>query len=251
VATRSRSLEYLTRSNDPLSYNQNFSPTFDVRISERQGIVSLSDLRRTTDKLAEVMEAFPTDGLLLLDLFLRGSNAYQDGSYSSCLITNWAITEKLLQELWENYQNDNRTRDGKPFVTGQRLKRLQDSRTYTVAIVTEILSLSSYIDDELYTDIGNARKARNDWMHSLKGMFYEDDAKLATHVCERTSRARQPTPSAMPSRALQSPGRSTAQRHCFRAPISARQSTPFNVISRTQSGCHRGWPIDPIESSLG
>ena len=73
---------------------------YDVRISERQGTVRLSGLRTTTDKLAEVMDAFPSDGLLLLDLFLRGSKAYQDYSYSSCLITNWAITEKLLQELW-------------------------------------------------------------------------------------------------------------------------------------------------------
>ena len=185
MAFRSRSLEYLTRSNDPISYNQNLSPMYDVRISERQGTVRLSDLRTTTDKLAEIMDAFPSDGLLLLDLFLRGSKAYQDHSYSSCLITNWAITEKLLQELWAKYQVDNRIRDGKPFITGQRLKRLQDGRTYTAAIIAEILSLSSYIDDGLYIDLGNVRKARNDWMHSLKGMIYQGDAKLATGVCER------------------------------------------------------------------
>ena len=185
TSSPSHRLEFLNRSNDAGSYNPNWNPTDDFRIRERSRTIRSSDLAQATDQLASFMSDYPSDGLLLLDLFARASKAYQDYSYSSCLITYWAIIEKLLGELWETFQTDNKTRNGQPFVAGQRLKRLQDGRTYTAAVIIEILSLTSYIDDELYQDISRIRKARNDWMHSLKGNFNHSDADAATRACER------------------------------------------------------------------
>lgn len=178
-------LAFLNRSNEPGTYNPNWSPTDDHRISDRIHTIRLSDLRAATDQMAEVMADYPADGLLMLDLFLRASKASQDYSYSSSLIAYWAIIEKLLGELWATYQNDNAVRNGKPFVTTQRRKRLEDSRTYTAAVIAEILSLSSYLDDELYDKIGRTRKTRNDWMHSLKSDISHNEVNTASRACER------------------------------------------------------------------
>lgn len=181
----SRWVEHLWLSSDPSSYSQNSRLMEDARIIDRLCTVSLADLHTITDKLAKVMASYPNDGLLLLDLFQRASKAYQDYSYSSSLISNWAITEKLIGELWIRYQADNESRDGEPFITAERRKRLKDGRTYTAAVIAETLSLTSYIDYRLYTDICHVRKARNDWMHALKSTIYRSEANLAISVCER------------------------------------------------------------------
>ena len=156
----------------------------DERVMGRIGIAK-EIVEMAADDLAALMRAYPEDGVLVADLVLRAGKAGQDHNYSAALITYWAITEKMLQELWQKYQDDNRERDGKPFISNVRKKRLNDGRNYTAAVISEILSLVGYLDIELYHEISYIRVKRNDWMHNLGGKISNEDAAKAGDVATK------------------------------------------------------------------
>jgi hypothetical protein len=119
----------------------------------------------------------PEQLLDMIDLYLRGWRAYQDHNYGQSLVNMWTVSEQLIQELWKQYIRDNRQResDGQAvnFITGKRKERLEDERTFTAAVVSEILSLTEILPFELYRALSTARKARNDWVHDLIPVSYE------------------------------------------------------------------------------
>ena len=176
-------VSHLALSSYPSTYRSNIPATADNRI---QGRVSLQIdvLRKAADDLSRLIDSSGTDGLLLTDLFLRASRAYQDHNYSAALINHWAITEKLLQELWSKYQDDNKQRDGKDFIVGDRRKRLQDGRTFTAAVISETLSLADYLPFEMYVSMSKTRKARNDWIHAPGKPITRNHAVVSTQVCQ-------------------------------------------------------------------
>ena len=156
----------------------------DSRIQSRGAPLPVDVVAKSADDLSQLIDDWGTDGLLLADLFLRGSKAYQDHNYSAALINHWAITEKLLQELWAKYQDDNKQRDGQDFVTGERRKRLQDGRTFTAAVISEALSFADDLPHDLYLKMGKTRKARNDWIHPPGKPITRKHAADSTEVCQ-------------------------------------------------------------------
>ena len=68
--------------------------------------------------------------------------------------------EKLINELWAKYKADNKERDGRTFISGERAKRLDDGRSFTASVISEILSFANYIDYDLYADMSKVRKRR-------------------------------------------------------------------------------------------
>jgi hypothetical protein len=91
------------------------------------------------------------------------------------------VTEKLLQHLWETYLDDNRRREVESetvaFINKDRKKRLEDGRTFSAAVISEILSLASYLPFHLYQDMTEVRRARNDWIHGLEPIPKETVAR--------------------------------------------------------------------------
>jgi hypothetical protein len=180
-----QTVSYLALSSFPTTYVPHLPPSMDSRIRMRGTPISVNVVEKSADDLSNLMQAEEADGLQLVDLFLKASKSYQDHNHSLAVIMNWAITEKLIQELWRNYQADNQQRDGKPFITGERRKRLLDGRSFTASVITEILSFAGYIDYDLYSDISKVRKIRNDWMHSLVSTISSTDATRAASVASR------------------------------------------------------------------
>jgi hypothetical protein len=136
-----------------------------------------------TERLGDLIDQGGADSLLLADLFLRASKAAQDHNHSAALIDYWAITERLLQEAWDQYKDENAGREDGAFISRARGDRLKDGRTFTAAVIIEMLSFAERIPFELYERLGRVRKARNDWMHELKRPSAEDVAE-ATRACE-------------------------------------------------------------------
>jgi hypothetical protein len=162
---------------------------FDRRILHRGTmVVSLEVIARTVDDLAKLVISAQQDSLLLADLYLRATKAYQDHNYSSALITYWAIAEKLLQELWRSYQEDNSQQDGVATIDKVRRDILNDSRSFTASVVTEILYFAGRIGHDLYGQIRKVRKKRNDWMHALGGSISGPDAAMAARVSSQLLR---------------------------------------------------------------
>jgi hypothetical protein len=179
---------HLALSGLPGTYLPGVPAIMDSRLTTRTLVIDVIAVERAADAAAEVLTVHGQDGLLLVDLFLRASKAYQDHNYSAALINNWAITEKLLQEQWAAYLADNRERGGDNSINSERLKLLMDTRTFTAAVISEALSLVGALELELYQKTIRVRRARNDWIHSLKPVITRQDAVLATDVCEQLLR---------------------------------------------------------------
>jgi hypothetical protein len=120
----------------------------------------------------------------LCDMFLRASKLYSEHNYSLSLILDWAIVERMLQELWTKYIDDNRTRDGAVFINIKRRDRLRDKRTFSAAVIIKTLSLVDYLTLELSAKLSAIRKIRNDWIHGLGTTATRENAEIATSCAE-------------------------------------------------------------------
>jgi hypothetical protein len=121
-------------------------------------------------------------GLIMLDLVQRASFAFQTHDYEAALIDYWAVSERLISELWTKYRSD---LAGRQAVDAARRSRLSDTRTFTVAVVTEVLAIEDVIAVDLYEELCQVRKARNDWIHGAVDRVPRSVALIATSVCER------------------------------------------------------------------
>ena len=168
---------HLVQSASQSTYQHGMPFGLDSRISMRS-VISLEAATLAVTGLEALLDLGELDGLVLADLFLRGGKAYQEHNYSLALITHWTIIERLLTELWAKYQADNAVRDEKTFIDGSRRKRLEDGRTFTAAVIAEVLSFGNYLLHDLYLKLAAVRKIRNDWIHDLKPVSM-NDARLA------------------------------------------------------------------------
>jgi hypothetical protein len=178
-------VKHLIGSSFESTYSRPFAPTFDNRIIDRSALLTLDTIKAATEDLTRLISNYPTDGALLVDLYLRAGKSYQDSNYSAAIITSWAITEKLLYELWTKYLSDNKQREETVFIDSARNKRLRDYRTFTAAVVAELLSFVGYIDYDLYSSLSLVRKSRNDWIHSPITSLSRENAVRSLEVCER------------------------------------------------------------------
>ncbi|WP_124712549.1 hypothetical protein [Mycolicibacterium nivoides] len=179
-------VSHLVMSRYPGTYMIGPPADFDSRLSHRvqSPAVALDCLQAAVDDLSRLIENDDDEGVVIVDLFLRAAKAYQDHNHSLSLISYWTIIERLINRLWQRMQSENRTRDSVEFIDGKRSKRLNDGRTFTAAVMSEMLSFQGYLDLETYNEIATIRRARNNWMHSLK-MVGSDDSQTANSVCER------------------------------------------------------------------
>ena len=164
------------------TYSMTSPPAFDSRILSRNVPISETAVTHAAEDFSTVVSRGGLQDVLLLDLFLRASKAFQDHNYSLSIINYWAVIEKLIGILWKNMQDDYRHRDGVVFIDGARRRRLDDGRTFTAAVVIEMLSFNNYIDNQTYDDLTRIRKVRNEWMHNLRPAS-ADSAKLAGEIC--------------------------------------------------------------------
>ena len=176
-------VSHLALSSFRSTYRSGLPFAMDDRIMTRH-LVSLRAVEQAMLGLDGFLKQGTDDGLLLSDLCLRASKAYQDHNYSLALITNWAVIEQLLQATWRRYQEDNSSRDGKKFIDGPRKTRLRDGRTFSSAVIAEMLSFAGYIGHDNYTDLTMVRKSRNDWIHGLKKTTVAD-AQLSGSLCDK------------------------------------------------------------------
>lgn len=85
-------------------------------------------------------------------------------------ITNaWMICEQLLSDRWDDYVGT--------LVDKGRRARLEDRRTYSVAVQAEVLHTAGVMAGDLYRLLQEARKVRNDLVH--KAVLGHDAAALS------------------------------------------------------------------------
>ncbi|HZH50275.1 MAG TPA: hypothetical protein VEZ16_00185 [Microvirga sp.] len=140
-------------------------------IYSRQSTISAEVIAASID----LFEAITTHELAILpeliDLLLRAAVAFETHDFPASLITSWAVTEKLGNVQWDRFLKDKK-------FNKRRRELLLDSRTYSAAVRLEVLELSGFISEDLYTRTNDIRRARNNWIHSL-ARIESDDANDA------------------------------------------------------------------------
>lgn len=167
----------LSMSSFPTTYNPYMPPDSDWRLRFRGLTVELPTLRESFRLLNSITNNGSESLLDFIDLYARGGRAYQDHNYSLCLVTSWTICERLLYKTWERYLKDNRQKETEhgvvPFINRDRKKRLEDSRSFTASVVSEVLSLTERLPYDTYKELSEIRQARNRWVHDLEPVTRE------------------------------------------------------------------------------
>lgn len=156
-------------------------PEVDWRFGNRVMIIAVETVEESFSLLNGVLEHPDEDALTIADLYARAAKQHEEHNHDVCLITSWAIIERLLNRLWEEYIDDNRRRelDGEeePFINQARKHALMKGQNFTASIIIEILSLVDRLPPGLYEEISVLRKARNGWIHALKPVSREISGK--------------------------------------------------------------------------
>ncbi len=114
------------------------------------------------------------------EVVLAGCSHFVAGALAEALTSLWTSVEQLVSQLWRVEVEAKASTDGVP----QRGAFLKDYRVWTTSARIELLFHKRVIDAELYCSLNEARKARNNFIHSgdqpdlaaataaLSGLFY-------------------------------------------------------------------------------
>lgn len=124
------------------------------------------------------------------EIVLAGCSHYVAGALAEALTSLWTSIEQLLSQLWRVEVEAKASTDGVP----QRASFLKDYRVWTTSARIELLFQKRVIDAELYCSLNEARKARNNFIHSgdqpnlaattaaLSGLFYLMSARTTDYA---------------------------------------------------------------------
>jgi len=128
-------------------------------IKNREHILSLETLNHAENLLNEVV----TQGescISVLHSIYQAHYLYSNLDFSNALLLSWMASERLFGELFKTRFRNN-------LGSKKRRKKLEDPRTFSAAVILEILLLEELISESLYTDLEIVRQARNNWVHKL------------------------------------------------------------------------------------
>lgn len=140
-------------------------------------------------------DAFGDGATLLLSMIYTACHQYGQHQFASAHMIGWCVVESLINMFWakliDEVALDKTTGTGHTEISSKR-RELLNGRDYTASIITQILSISRKIDDDLLVRLDQARKVRNEFAHSLKPISPDDSGKvvrlaadLLTQLCGR------------------------------------------------------------------
>lgn len=152
-------------------------PAYRVPEQFRRIEVSVEKIEDSFNILQRVLNSPHSDILDLIEIVYKSVYNYTCHQFSESLILCWSVCESLLNKIWDEYIAAKRAEpnsagmvDGSTRINNKRKERLEGI-DFTASIVSEILELSDLISHDLFCKLNAIRKLRNDWMHSLKGLF--------------------------------------------------------------------------------
>lgn len=177
---------------DITTANTRYRLDFDV---ERPLVLQVEALEDAIGVMDACMREFGDQATLLLSLLYTASHQYRQHQYASAHMLGWCVTEALLNVIWKQLMSeaaiDEKAGTGHTAINKDRRKLLM-GRDFTASVVSQMLSLSQKIDDDLLTRLDDARRVRNLFAHDLKPIAPEDSTKairlatdLLTRLCGR------------------------------------------------------------------
>jgi hypothetical protein len=106
---------------------------------------------------------------------LYGCTFFARGQWSEALLHLWTTAEQILSQIWTDDFVDSSRIDG--ISSRKRKDFLEDTRTWSASTIIEVLYQTGKIDDETYSLLDAARRARNSFAHR------------ATRVCKEQAKS--------------------------------------------------------------
>ena len=122
------------------------------------GVITLS-----LDLLDQILSSEDTALIQMVEAVYLAACRYAEGRLGEAVTLAWGVCEQLLSIAWDTLINDTRDGGRMPRIRRAKLK----GRDYTASVMTEMLELGMRIGDDLYGDLEEARKARNQWAHEM------------------------------------------------------------------------------------
>lgn len=101
-------------------------------------------------RLAAISKSIPP-------LIIGAYASFSSQLFAEAIVDSWIATEQIVDYLWQEYISG--------LSAGERIKRLEDTRTYSVSVRLEVLLTAGVIKLELYEILHGGRKQRNDLVH--------------------------------------------------------------------------------------
>ncbi|MNV29745.1 hypothetical protein D3C71_1209820 [compost metagenome] len=152
------------------------STTENIRLLDLKP-TTISDLEKAIERGRKIVRKSDP---LSHEIVLAGCSHFVAGALAEALTCLWTSIEQLVSRLWRVEVEAKASTDGVP----QRSGFLKDYRVWTTSARIELLFQKKVIDAELYCSLNEARKARNNFIHSgdqpdlpaataaLNGLFY-------------------------------------------------------------------------------
>lgn len=131
----------------------------------RTDVVPAGSIRTAASTLDDLITSEQNNLVSLASLLNNAVVAHSGQDYSTSLVSAWTVCEALLQTRWVGHferaagEEQPIPRKRRDFLTG---------RDFTASVVIECLAIAGDIDASLYENLGIARKARNNWIHSIE-----------------------------------------------------------------------------------
>lgn len=151
--------------------------------------IKLGALDHAVRVMTRCGEVFGGDGVKVLALCLTAGNQLTLHQYESAHLIAWSVIEKSLNKVWADLVHELDAKNGgHTEMNRDRRKMLLEGHDYTASIVTQILSLHKKIDDEMLARLDDARRARNNFAHSLRSVTWSDAGRAINTANELISK---------------------------------------------------------------
>lgn len=122
--------------------------------------------RRSLDDLRKVF--LNSEGLFqLVELYSFSLTHFLERRFSESLILYWAAIEASINVLWHRLLASEKELS-EVGLSRQRKDRLTSPNSFTASVMIESLYLLRRLPSEVYEELNEVRKKRNDWMHKLQ-----------------------------------------------------------------------------------
>ena len=167
---------------------------FDQKIdylTKRHFNVEIASLNHVIELLRKCEATFGNEFVDVLSLLYISCHQYSLHQFASAQLIAWSVIEKILNSMWADLH---RTVDvghgGHTKMTNARLRSL-NGRDYSASVISQVLSISGKIDDDLLDRLDAARKKRNAFAHGLEHPNSDDAAstnRLATDLLSKITK---------------------------------------------------------------
>lgn len=152
---------------------------------ERSDNVESDTLDHALEIMRKFEEAIGENAVGLMSLVYTACHQYSLHQFSSAHVMAWTSIEATLKAMWKRLQSEIDLDRGGHTTLNNRRRKLLAGRDYTASVVAQILSINRKIDDKTLERLTDARRRRNDFVHSLAPVDLTDAGKairLATDM---------------------------------------------------------------------